>query len=163
MTAITGGWSADFPRHAPEQLFHLAADIEAYPRFIPWCLAARVRRRGDTTLDVDNRFGAGPLQVGFRSQAEFVVPSRLDITSSDGPFRRFHLCWRFTPRGGGGCRVSVEYEMELHSGLLNTLARLSQHEAERRVARRFGERAREVYGDPVSPDEKGPPSGEDGP
>ncbi len=31
--------------YTPAQLFRLVADVEKYPEFLPWCLAARVRRR----------------------------------------------------------------------------------------------------------------------
>ena len=29
--------------YSDEQLFDLVADVERYPEFLPWCLAARVR------------------------------------------------------------------------------------------------------------------------
>ena len=31
--------------YSPEQLFDLAADVERYPEFLPWWVAARVRKR----------------------------------------------------------------------------------------------------------------------
>ena len=38
--------------YTPEQLFDLVADVGKYPRFLPWCVAARVRHRTETPLDV---------------------------------------------------------------------------------------------------------------
>ena len=146
MTPLAGGWTVDFPDHDAEQLFAVAVDIESYTRFIPWCRLARIRRREGNILEVDNLFGAGPLQARFRSRAEFDSPRRLDITATDGPFRLFHLGWRFEPRHGGGCRVVARYSMELRSGLLHSLARLSLSEVERRVVRNFKDRVRVVYG-----------------
>jgi coenzyme Q-binding protein COQ10 len=143
---IRGGWSADFPRFDAAQLFAMAVDIESYPHFLPWCRAARVRRRDGDALEVDNHFGAGPVDVRFRSRAQGVAPERLEITSADGPFRRFRLLWRFEPLDGGGCRVHAEYEMSLRSALLQSLARLSMQDMERKVARRFRDRARMLYG-----------------
>ena len=49
-------------RHSPftpDQLFDLVADIERYPEFLPWCVAARVRRRDGNTVWAD-------LVIGFR-------------------------------------------------------------------------------------------------
>lgn len=146
MSALSGGWAAEFPELSPAQLFTVAADIENYPRFIPWCLAARVRWRGDGVLEVDNHFGAGPIAARFRSHATLAPPSRLEITSRDGPFRSFHLEWRFLPLDGQGCRVDVTYAVDLHSPLLRALASLSMPEVERRVVKRFKERARMLYG-----------------
>ena len=146
MTALTGGWRMDFPHHNAEQLFAVAADVEAYPRFLPWCRLARIRRQDGNGLEVENLFGAGPMQFRFHSHAQLDPPHGLDITAHDGPFRQFHLNWRFTPLGESGGRVVAEYRMELRSPLLQTLARLSLPDMERKVVQRFKERVRTVSG-----------------
>lgn len=146
MSALTGGWRVEFPHHDAEQLFAVAVDIESYPRFIPWCRLAHIRRRDGHMLQVDNLFGAGPLQVRFHSRAELDPPHRLEITACDGPFRQFRLSWSFDPGTTGGCRVVADYRMELRSSLLHSLARLSLPEVERRVVQKFKERVRAVYG-----------------
>jgi coenzyme Q-binding protein COQ10 len=146
MSKLEGGWMVDFPHHAAPQLFALAVDVESYPRFIPWCRLTRIRHREDNRLTVDNLFGAGPVQARFQSIAEFDPPHRLKISSHDGPFRSFHLNWVFEPLADSGCRVKADYHMELRSGLLQSLARLSLSEVERRVVQKFKERVRAVYG-----------------
>ena len=36
--------------HSQRDLFALVADIESYPDFLPWCVAARIRERhGDVS------------------------------------------------------------------------------------------------------------------
>lgn len=146
MAAINGHFSTDFPLYTAEQLFALAVDVESYPAFIPWCRRARILKRDGDVLDVDNHFGAGPVDAGFRTRAVAEAPHRLEITSSDAPFRSFRLVWSFLPRTEGGCRVAAEYRMELRSGLLQALARVALPEAERKVVRRFRDRARVLYG-----------------
>ena len=146
MTAVNGGWRVDFPHHGPEQLFAVAADVEAYPRFLPWCRLTRIRKRDANRLEVENLFGIGPMQLRFRSQAQLDPPHGLDITAQDGPFRQFHLSWRFIPLDQGGCRVVAEYRMELRSPLLHSLTRLTLPDMERRVVQRFKERVRTVTG-----------------
>lgn len=146
MTVLVGGWVAEFPRYLPAQLFALAVDIEGYPRFIPWCRQASIRERGAGSLGVDNRFGAGPLELRFRSSAVFEAPHRLEITAADGPFRRFRLLWRFEPVAEDGCRVRIDYEVAFRSALLQVVAGASAAEMERRVARRFREQARALFG-----------------
>ncbi len=39
------------------QLFDLVADVERYPEFLPWCLAARVRERSGNTITADLLIG----------------------------------------------------------------------------------------------------------
>jgi coenzyme Q-binding protein COQ10 len=144
--ALHGRFQADFPLLDCPRLFALAADIESYPRFIPWCRQARIVERGPETWLVENHFGAGPVDVTFHTTARPQAPERLDITAGDGPFRSFQLIWRFQPLPGGGCRVRAEYHMALRSALLQGLAALSMSEVERRVVRNFRDRAATLYG-----------------
>ena len=39
--------------YTPEQIYGLVADVERYPEFLPWCLAARIRKRDETWLIAD--------------------------------------------------------------------------------------------------------------
>ena len=146
MAGLAGGWRVDFPRHDAEQLFALAADIESYPRFLPWCRSARILSRRDQAWEVDNVFGAGPVLAHFRSHAVFDRPHLLEITASEAPFRRFRLSWRFEPLGAAGCRVTAYYAMDLRSSLLAAMARMALPEMERKVVQRFKDRVRQVYG-----------------
>ena len=46
--------------YRPDQLFELVADIERYPEFLPWCRAARIRKReGDVIIAFDGKSVAG--------------------------------------------------------------------------------------------------------
>jgi coenzyme Q-binding protein COQ10 len=143
--ALSGAFSADFPRFGADQLFAVADDIESYPRFIPWCRSARVLWRDGAVREVDNHFGAGPADISFRSRAEASPPERLAITALDGPFRRFSLVWTFTPLEAGGCRVRADYVIDFRSALLQGLARLTIREVEHRVLRKFRDRAEALY------------------
>ena len=44
-------------KFTPTQLFDLVADVEHYPDFLPWVIAARILRRDDQTLWVDMTMG----------------------------------------------------------------------------------------------------------
>ena len=146
MRPLIGGMAAEFPRCDCARLFDLAADIESYPRFLPWCRSARVLSRADGVWEVDNQFGAGPVEARFRSRAVPRPPERLEITSDDGPFRSFRLVWTFTPLAGGGCRVAADYAMEFRSPLLRLLAGLGAPEAGRLVMANFRARVKAIHG-----------------
>ncbi len=145
MHPLTGGWRVDVPRHTPEELYALAVDIESYPRFLPWCQRAHVRKRDGDRLEVDNLFGLGPLQARFTSLAEQEPPHRLTISAHDGPFRHFKLVWDFEPLGEG-CRVVARYEMALRSPMLHSMAAMTLPAMEHKVVQNFKERIRRVYG-----------------
>ncbi len=146
MAAIAGRVAIDFPAYSPDQMFALAADIERYPEFIPWCRSARVLSRDGGVWLVDNHFGAGPVDAGFRTRAVATPPERLEISAEQAPFRHFHLEWRFEPLAGGGCRVVARYDLAMRSPLLHGLARLAAPEAARKAIRRFEDRAATLYG-----------------
>ena len=48
-----------------EQLFDLVADVERYPEFLPWCIAARIKRREGNVLSAE-------LVISTRSAALYV-------------------------------------------------------------------------------------------
>ena len=56
-------------RFAPRQLFDLVADVPRYPEFLPWCTAARVRRRERPNVELDElAIGFGPFHEKFVSR-----------------------------------------------------------------------------------------------
>jgi len=146
MSPLTGRWRLDVPDHDCEQMFAIAVDIESYPRFLPFCRSARIRQRDDSVLEVENHFGAGPVQARFPTRAELDRPHRLEITSRAAPFHLFRLTWLFSPLPKGGCRVEARYQIELRSPLLHGLARFAMPEIEPSVLASFKRRIVEVYG-----------------
>jgi coenzyme Q-binding protein COQ10 len=107
-----------FPGFQPESLFDLAADVERYPEFLKWWIAARVLRRDASGYVTDQILGLGPLRFRFVSKTSLHRPRRIDVTADEPSFRRFDLSWFFEPIPDSGCRVSVVAEVVLRSWLL---------------------------------------------
>ena len=101
-----------------EQVFDLAADIERYPDFLRGWISARILKREANICYVDQVLGIGPVRVQFSSEAVLRRPERIDVTSSDAPFRRFSLSWLVEAGPSAGCRVSVVADLELRSRFL---------------------------------------------
>ncbi len=101
-----------------EQLFDLAADVERYPEFLPGWISARVVTREDNVLHVEQVLGIGPVRLRFDSRTVLHRPERIDVTSSDRPFRHYRLTWLFAPGSVVFCNLSVTVDLELQSGLL---------------------------------------------
>ena len=57
--------------YSPEQLFDLVADVERYPDFVPWLIAAHIQRRDGHRVWVDMTVGAGPLRSVQSSCSEW--------------------------------------------------------------------------------------------
>ena len=106
-----------------DQLFDLAADVEGYPDFVPWWVAARVWKREGNVYYTDQVIRFAVIRQRFDSKTVLRRPERIDVTSSDRKFRRFHLIWRFDPLPDNGCRVSLLVDLELRSTLVQDLFR----------------------------------------
>jgi coenzyme Q-binding protein COQ10 len=110
-----------FKGYRREQLFDIAADVERYPEFLPWWIAARINKREVAAYETDQILGLGPLRVRFGSKTKLTRPYRIDVTSNEPPFRQFKLSWIFEPQPDANCKVGLITVLEFRSRLLERL------------------------------------------
>jgi len=128
-----------------EQLFDLAADVERYPEFLRWWLAARIHRREADVYYTQQTLGLGPLRTRFGSKTVLRRPQRIDVTSDQAPLRHFRLSWLFAPQPHAGCRVTVIADIELRSLLLQRALDLILPGTVADMIASFEARARDLY------------------
>ena len=128
-----------------EQVFDLAADIEQYPDFLRGWITARVRRRESNVCYVDQVVGIGPLRIRFSSKAVLLRPVRIDVTSSDPPFKRFSLSWLVEAVPSAGCRVSIVADLQLQSSFLQQAVDLVLPDRVSDIIEAFEARAYRLY------------------
>ncbi len=136
--------------YRPRQLFDLVADIERYPEFLPWCLAARVRARDGTLVTADLVIGFKMFREGFTSRVTLDPGGRrIDVRYQNGPFKYLNNHWVFEdhPRG---CAIDFYVDFEFRSKLLQKLIGVLFEEAVRRMVAAFETRARALYGPAAS-------------
>ncbi|WP_225765613.1 type II toxin-antitoxin system RatA family toxin [Inquilinus sp. Marseille-Q2685] len=133
----------------PQQLYELVADIEAYPSFLPWCLAARIRKREGNVLLADLVIGFKMIRERYTSRVTLTPGRQIDVSYVDGPMKRLTNCWRFLPHPAG-CEIDFHVDFEFRSRVLQTLIGAVFHEAFRRMVAAFEARARALYGDRAS-------------
>ena len=137
--------------YTPEQLFALVADIERYPEFLPWCLAARVKERRADLVVADLVIGFRMFRERFTSRVALDRPRCIDVTYAEGPFRRLNNHWVFEPVPGG-CHIDFYVDFEFKSRLMQKLIEVLFSEAVRRMVGAFEKRARDLYGAPSQGD-----------
>jgi coenzyme Q-binding protein COQ10 len=140
---------------APRQLFDLVADVPRYPEFLPWCTAARVKRREGDDIEIDElAIGFGPLHEKFVSRVILSSgdPAMLSIetTGIEGPFKHLASRWTFQPEGEGATTIDFSLEFEFRSRLLQHTVRMLFAEAVRRMVSAFEGRAAKLYGTPTA-------------
>ena len=132
--------------HTPQQLYALVLDVQKYPQFLPWCLAARVKSQSERELAADLIIGFNMFRETFTSYVEF-DPDKLeiDVRYAEGPFKHLTNNWRFLPHEDG-CEIDFYVDFEFNSRLLQSVIETLFTEAVRRMVRAFEARADDLYG-----------------
>ncbi len=138
--------------YPPERLYELVADVERYPEFLPWCVAARMRRRSETELVADMVIGFKGIREKFASRVTLDRPSlRIHVAYEEGPFKYLNNHWYFKDTGDGGCIIDFFVDFEFQSKILQKMISLLFNEAVRRMVAAFETRANDLFGPaPVS-------------
>ena len=137
--------------YTADQMYGLVADVENYPKFLPWNAAARVRSRQDMG---DHELMLADLVISFKVFREkfgsrvklFAEDRRIDTEYLDGPFRYMKSWWTFKDRDDGGCDVEFYVDFEFKNALLQSVIGVVFNDAMQRIVRAFERRAAELYG-----------------
>jgi ribosome-associated toxin RatA of RatAB toxin-antitoxin module len=131
--------------HRAEEMYALVDDIESYPRFLPWCLAAHVSSRTAEQVQATLTIGMRGLRTSFTTQNQNRVGEAIDMRLVHGPFRRFAAGWRFKALSEEACSIEFTLEYELAGPLSRMLAPLLDRIADTMVDV-FTRRAAQTYG-----------------
>jgi len=131
--------------YTAEQLFDMVADVKDYPRFIPWCQGARVRKSEQKLIVADLVIGFGPFHESFTSHVDLDRPRAVMVKAVDGPLEHLSNQWVFTP-SGNATRIDFAVDFRFKSLLLDHVANTMFHEASVRMMSAFESRAHSLYG-----------------
>lgn len=127
-------------------LYGIAADVECYPLFVPWCREVRILERHESSFVALVTFGTSSLHYQFRSY-DFLYPPakkgdayRIEASSDETPFKHLFSQWIFTPHQEG-CALDFTLEYELRSSLLSLALAPMFDEATQKMMTAFEERA----------------------
>ena len=133
--------------YTQDQIFDLIADVERYPEFLPWCMAARIRQRpAPNILVADLVIGYKVFRERFTSHVQLNRPTRIDVKYYEGPFRYLNNHWNLEPRGDGECVIDFYVDFEFKSRMLQKVIRTLFNEAVHRMVGAFEQRAEALYG-----------------
>ncbi len=140
--------------YTSRQMYDLVADIESYPKFIPWCAAVHIHSRHSSergqivVADLVASFQA--FRETMRSRVKLADDhSAIDVSYLKGPLKHFHSTWRFYNRPDGSSDVEFEVEFEFRSRIIEKLVGIVFGRAMETIVAAFEKRAREIYGDAI--------------
>ncbi len=131
--------------YTAEQLFDLVMDIEKYPEFLPWCIAARVNSKSKSDLSADVVIGYKVFRETFSSRVHFKHASEIEVEYLKGPMRHLHNQWTFKDLRGGKCEVDFKVDFTMQSRLFETLVDQFFHRALVKMINAFEARAKAIY------------------
>jgi coenzyme Q-binding protein COQ10 len=138
--------------HSAAEMFDLVADVEQYPRFVPFCRELKVRRReqgegGAEVLVADMTVAYKLIKETFTSKVTLDRSQlRIFVKYLNGPFSRMENRWAFHPIDENACEVEFFLTYEFKSRTLALLMGAMFDAVFRRFAAAFERRADAIYG-----------------
>ncbi|MGC9270717.1 type II toxin-antitoxin system RatA family toxin [Acidiphilium sp.] len=122
-------------------LFALIADIESYPLYMPGWRAARIDRSTPPQLDVEQLVSLAGLSLRFRSVAVLDPPHRLQISSTQPPFRNFRLVWQLRSLCPTSTAVRADFDLSFRTSVFERIAETIAPTMLERTINAFAKRA----------------------
>jgi coenzyme Q-binding protein COQ10 len=139
--------------YTTSQLYALVADVGAYPRFLPWCVGARVRKNDGREMVADLTIGFKIFRETFCSRVTLNPPEgengpcSILVAYENGPFKYLKNSWLFAPHETG-CTVDFFVDFEFRNLVLQKAIGAVFGEAVHLMVGAFLKRAAKVYGEP---------------
>ncbi len=136
--------------YTAQQMYGLVADVAQYPKFLPWCAAARIRSRNQQgaaeVMEADLVISFKVFRERFGSRVTLYADDmKIDTEYLDGPFRHMKSNWSFSPRDDGTCDVKFHVDFEFKNAVLQGIIGVVFNEAMQRIVKAFERRAAELY------------------
>ncbi len=134
-------------------MFDLVMDVEKYPQFLPWCLAAKITKRFN--IEEFNQHLEADLVISFKGftqkyssdiRSSKTIDSELliSVAAIDGPFKSLVNSWQFKDISGG-CKIEFFIDFEFKSLILGKMIGMIFEKATNKMIDAFEARAKEIY------------------
>lgn len=137
--------------YAPREMYELVADVDAYPRFLPWCADAKVVERHADGVTARLTLAYRGVRQSFTTRNIHTPDSAVEMKLVDGPFSRLHGRWLFHTIGRAGdaergCKVEFDLRYAFSSAALEGVVSPVFDKIADTLVDSFVQRAEEVHG-----------------
>ena len=132
-----------------EQLIDLVLDIENYPKFIPYCLDAKIHEEKEENnlilIIADLTIGKGPFKATYKSDVRFNKDTdTIQVTNIEGPLKHLDNKWVFLEKGIS-TEISFDIDFEIENKFLNIVMNKSFQYGLDKIADSFQKRANDLF------------------
>ncbi len=132
-----------------EQLVDLVLDIESYPKFIPYCLDAKIHEKKEEDnlilIIADLTIGKGPFKATYKSDVRFNKDTdTIQVTNIEGPLKHLDNKWVFLEKDSS-TEISFDIDFEIENKFLNIVMSKSFQYGLDKIADSFQKRAKNLF------------------
>ena len=132
-----------------EQLVDLVLDIESYPKFIPYCLDAKIHEKKEKDnlilIIADLTIGKGPFKATYKSDVRFNKDTdTIQVTNIEGPLKYLDNKWVFLEKDDS-TEISFDIDFEIENKFLNIVMSKSFQYGLDKIADSFQKRANDLF------------------
>ena len=132
-----------------EQLVDLVLDIESYPKFIPYCLDAKIHEKKEEDnlilIIADLTIGKGPFKATYKSDVRFNKNTdTIQVTNIEGPLKHLNNKWVFL-ENDNSTEISFDIDFEIENKFLDIVMSKSFQYGLDKIADSFQKRANDLF------------------
>ena len=132
-----------------EQLVDLVLDIENYPKFIPYCLDAKIYEKKEEKnlilIIADLTIGKGPFKATYKSDVRFNKDTdTIQVTNIEGPLKYLDNKWVFLEKDDS-TEISFDIDFEIENKFLDIVMSKSFQYGLDKIANSFQKRANDLF------------------
>jgi ribosome-associated toxin RatA of RatAB toxin-antitoxin module len=132
-------------RFSAQQMFDLVNDIEAYPKFLPWCGGSRILNQGEDFVEAELLIAKAGFNKAF-STHNTLQGDKIMVSLLDGPFSHLQGSWHFLPLREDASKISLNLEFEMSGKLANLAFGTLFNQICNTMVEAFTQRAKTIYG-----------------
>jgi ribosome-associated toxin RatA of RatAB toxin-antitoxin module len=135
-----------FLGYSAEQMFDLVANVDDYPKFLPWCGGVKVLERSEEKLVACLAINFHGVKQSFTTANINQRPTQMTMKLVDGPFKVMDGVWTFKALRADACKVEFDLRYEFSSMILEQLIGPVFGMIANSMVDSFCKRAETVYG-----------------